>query len=258
MHHHLDNLAPTERFSARAGNYAKYRPSYPASLIDFMLEEFGLGPGSVVADVGSGTGILSRLLLERQVMVIGVEPNREMREEAEKALRDIAHFRSVDGTAEVTTLADASVDLVAAAQAFHWFDHGRAYCEFRRIAGPTGWAALIWNARKTAASAFMAEYEGIVGKYGSEFARCGGELVSFERLQRIFGAGLQEQTFGNFQDLDWGGMRGRLLSASYMPMEDSAGFEPMMKALRDAFERHQQNGQVRLEYETRLYFGRLS
>jgi SAM-dependent methyltransferase len=247
-----DNLAPTRRFSARAGHYARYRPSYPASLIDFLVTELGLVAGSVVADIGSGTGILSRLLLERSLPVMAVEPNREMREEAEKSLSPgFPNFHSVNGTAEATTLADASVDAVLAAQAFHWFDHQKAIREFGRIARPGATLALIWNVRRNA-SAFMAEYERIVRQFGPEVE------FQFEKLGELFGPALRQHSFDNAQELDWEGLRGRLLSASYMPMEGSADFEPMMVALREAFDRHQKAGRVRLDYDTRAYFARLS
>ena len=261
MAEQFDNLAPTERFSARAGHYAKSRPGYPTALLDFLVEEFALGPGSVIADVGSGTGILSRLLLERRLTVFAVEPNREMRQEAEISVRDSPNrenFHSVNGTAEATTLADASVDVVMAAQAFHWFDPDKAPGEFRRIARADGSVALIWNARRTDASAFMEEYERIVHEFGSEFARSGRELVPFDRLKHIFGPALKLRTFENFQELDWEGLRGRILSASYMPTEGAAGFAPMMEALRGSFDRHQRDGRVRLEYATQVYFAPLS
>ena len=136
-------LNSTERFSSRVENYIKYRPSYPAAVLELLSSRCGLGAGSVVADVGSGTGILTELLLETGAAVFAVEPNLAMREAAERNLNDYGRFRSIDGTAEATTLAQSSVDLITASQAFHWFDHPRFFDEVRRIARP-GAVVAVW------------------------------------------------------------------------------------------------------------------
>ena len=248
---------PTRRFANRVEHYAKYRPGYPRELVPLLESQVGLTADSVLADVGSGTGILSELLLRNGNAVFGVEPNRPMREAAERLLGGYERFRSIEGTAEDTTLPQASVDGVLAAQAFHWFDHDKALREFRRITRPGGFVALIWNARRTDASPLMADYERIVHEFGSEFARTGRELVADPILQSLFGGRLRKSVLPNHQDLDWEGLRGRLLSASYVPAEDQPGCEPMLAALRRAFETHEQGGSVRMEYETRIYHARL-
>jgi len=249
---------PTRRFSNRVQHYAKFRPGYPSELVGLLGREVELTPASVLADVGSGTGILSELFLRNRNTVYGVEPNEPMREAAERLLSRWDQFRSVAGTAEETTLPSASVDGVLAAQAFHWFDQENAAREFRRIARPGGFVALIWNARLTTASPFMGEYERIVHDFGSEFARSGRELVADSVLRSVFGRSLGKSVLPNHQDLDWEGLRGRILSASYVPNEGQPGFEPMLAALRLAFDAHQHDGIVRMEYETRVYHGRLA
>lgn len=176
-----------------------------------------------------------------------------MRTAAERFLAAYPRFTSIGGTAEATTLPTASVDGVVVAQAFHWFDGPKAIAEFRRILKPGGFIALIWNARNTAASAFMADYERIVYTFGSEFARSGRELVSAERLRELLGPDMREFNLPNHQELDWPGLRGRLLSASYMPLVGQPGHEPMLAELERAFQTHQQRGRVRLEYGTRIY-----
>jgi SAM-dependent methyltransferase len=251
MHERPGNLAPITRFSNRAQNYAKYRPSYPAAMLDFLADDLRFKRGSVVADIGSGTGILSRLLLEGGMKVYGIEPNPQMRPFAEAALGSYADFKSIDATAEATTLEAGSVDAVAAAQAFHWFDHRKAITEFRRIGRPGAWVALIWNVRKAGAP-FMAEYERIVQKFGPEVE------FPLETLPEIFGPSLKQRAFENSQQLNWEALRGRVLSASYMPAEGDADFEPMIEALREAFEVHQQSGTVRMEYQTLVYFAPLA
>src|SRR5467141_5189863 len=138
---------PTERFSSRVENYVRYRPGYPSAAIDLLKTRCGLSPGAVVADIGSGTGILTELLLESGALVIGVEPNDGMRAAAEAHLRAQARFRSVNGTAEATTLAPASIDLLVAGQAFHWFEVEKARREALRVLRSGGFGELLWNER---------------------------------------------------------------------------------------------------------------
>ena len=149
----------TQRFSDRVENYIRYRPSYPAQVLETLRSECGLSASSTVADIASGTGIFSRLLLEDGNRVYGVEPNREMRQAAERLLADFRGFMSIAGTAEATTLPDQSVEFATAAQAAHWFDLPKARKEFARILKPQGWAVLIWNERCTDTTPFLREYE---------------------------------------------------------------------------------------------------
>jgi len=257
MSEDLDGLAPTERFSSRVEHYAKYRPDYPPELLDLLKREVGFNQASVIADVGSGTGILTELLLKHGNEVFAIEPNREMREAAEKQLMHYSAFHSFEGSAEATHLLKSWVDGITCAQAFHWFDQAAAKREFYRILKPGGFIALIWNARATDATPFMADYERIVTTYGSDFARSNQELVPFERLRELF-PGLTQHVLPNHQDLDWEGLRGRLLSASYMPLAGQEGHDEMLVELRQAFDLSEKGGKVRLEYETRIYLARRS
>ena len=159
-------INPTLRFTGRVENYVKYRPGYPAGIIETFVKECGLTAGSVVADIGSGTGILSEVFLKNGNRVFGVEPNHEMREAGSRLLGKYAGFMSVDGAAEATTLEDCSVDFVTAGQAFHWFDRQRARKEFVRILKPNGWVTLIWNERLTDTSPFLRAYEDLLRRYG--------------------------------------------------------------------------------------------
>src|SRR5258706_4086166 len=134
-----------ERFSNRVANYVKYRPDYPREIIGFLEANCGLTHESVIADIGCGTGISSRLFLENCNRVIGVEPNAAMRAAAEEQLAEFPEFTAVDGTSEHTALPDASVDIVAAAQAFHWFDPEKTRPAFRRILKTAAYNVLIWN-----------------------------------------------------------------------------------------------------------------
>jgi SAM-dependent methyltransferase len=248
-----DDLAPTRRFSTRVEHYAKYRPGYPRALIDLLARETGMNAEWALADIGSGTGILTELLLKNGNVVFAVEPNAEMRNTAEKILAPYPRFKSLNGTGEQTTLPDRSVRGVVVAQAFHWFDGTKAATEFDRVLQPGGFIALVWNARDTGATAFMRDYERVVHTHGTSFARSGKELVAVERLRELFGGGLHEMKLRNFQELDWDGLRGRLLSASYMPLEGQSGSGQMLEELRSAFDRGQKDGRVRMDYETRVY-----
>ncbi len=218
-----------------------------------LVEEVGLRPDWALADMGSGTGILSEVFLKKGNTIYGIEPNREMRLAAEQLLGRYPGFISVNAPAEATTLPDGKVKGVVVGQAFHWFDGPRAAAEFRRICGPGGFTALIWNARDTTASPLMAEYERILHEYGTDFARSGKEFVPEDRLRELFGPSLHLRTLKNFQEHDWDGLRGRLLSASYIPLAGAPRFDEMMITLRKAFDQNQRAGKIRMEYETRIY-----
>jgi SAM-dependent methyltransferase len=190
---------PTQRFKGRVENYAKYRPSYPRDVLELLEMECGLTGTSVVADVGSGTGILSELLLANGNRVLGVEPNREMQEAAERRLRRHPLFTSVAGTAEATTLDDASVDFVAAAQAFHWFDPQRARAEFARTLKPGGWVVLIWNLRCKEATPFLAAYERLLEVYRTDRGEVEFWRRSDEMAETLFGPGsFKMASFDNY------------------------------------------------------------
>src|SRR5258708_2582165 len=145
----------TSRFSDRVENYVRYRPGYPPGVLQALRDDCGLAPGHVIADIASGTGIWTRMLLENGNPVFGVEPNTEMREAGERLLAAFPKFTSVAGNAEATTLPDHSVDFITAAQAAHWFDRERARLEFVRILKSRGWLALLWNDRLTRSTPFF-------------------------------------------------------------------------------------------------------
>ena len=254
----VGEIKTATRFDSRVANYAAYRPGYPPELIAFLRDELGLGPGSVVADVGSGTGILSGMLLGEGCRVLAVEPNDSMREAAEAALGGDPNFASVNGTAEATTLEDASVDLVTAAQAFHWFDAERARAEVRRILRPRGRAVVVWNNRRTDSTAFLRDYESLLRRFGTDYAQVAATYGDENSLRKFFTRGYEVKQFDNFQLFDFDGLKGRLLSASYVPLAGHPSHEPMLAELRRVFDAHQQDGRVRIEYDADVYYGKLS
>ncbi len=253
------DLNPLGRFTDRVRDYVLYRPGYPASLMDFLRKEAGLGEGTAVADVGAGTGIFTRLLLQAGARVFAVEPNDGMRAAAEAEFRGDPRFVSLKGTAEATGVAEASVALVTCAQAFHWFDPVNTGREFRRILAPGGHCALIWNTSVRRGD-FAEGYEEIKARFGTDFERIRHENIDApERFGPFFGpGGWTRHVFANFQVLDWESLKGRLMSSSYAPPPGHPGHDPMIAALRTLYEHCQREGSVRMEYETELYFGRLT
>jgi len=247
----------TERFSDRVDDYVRYRPGYPAAVLDLLEQECGLAPGSVVADVGAGTGIFSRLLLERGARVLAVEPNAEMRAAAERALGGQPGFSSVAAPAEATGIDAGSVHIVTAAQAFHWFDRAKARVEFERILAPGGWVVLIWNERLVDTTPFLREYEQLLRDYAPEYGIVDHRNIGPEEVAAFFApAPVAFRSFSNVQLLDYDALKGRLLSSSYAPNAGHPNHEPMIETLRRSFERHQVDGQVALEYQTRVFYAR--
>ncbi len=251
----------TQRFSTRVENYVKYRPTYPEAIVATLAEECDLTPEAAIADVGSGTGILSELWLRNGNPVYGIEPNREMRTAGERLLASYPGFSSVAGTAEATTLPAASVDFVTAGQAFHWFDQAKARAEFSRILRPGGWMALIWNLRRDDTD-FLRDYEGVLQTYGTDYSQVGHRNTAEPeqreaQMSAFFGpGGFTLYTFPNQQLFDLAGLTGRVFSSSYTPEPDHPNYAPLQDALRTLFEQHQTNGQVAFEYETQVYFGK--
>lgn len=250
-------LDPTRRFSNRAENYLKYRPTYPSGIVPLLRSECGLTAESLIADVGSGTGLLTELFLRNGNAVIGVEPNPEMRVAGERVLAKYPKFSSVDGTAEATTLASSSVDFVMAAQAFHWFNREEARAEFVRILKPDGWVVLAWNGYRVESSPLMTAYQDLVIRYGTDYSEVRREVMGGE-VESFYAPGTCKCARFEFtQDFDHEGLKGRLLSASYAPEPDHPNYEAMLRDVRKVFDANQKDGTVVFNYETELYYGHL-
>ncbi|MCG2616797.1 class I SAM-dependent methyltransferase [Terrimonas sp. NA20] len=248
----LSTLQPTKRFSNRVENYVRYRPSYPAAIVPFLEQRLGLLKDQRIVDVGCGTGLFAEILLKQGYNVIGIEPNEEMRAAGDKRLSLYPGFTSRRHRAEQTGLRHESVDLITVAQAFHWMDPERTKKEFERILKPDGHIVLAWNLRKKS-SVFMDSYQ----KLKEEFAMEPQVLdkVSEEEIREFF---FPRQTnidhFDNVQMLDFDSLKGQLLSSSYIPLPDHESYDAMISRLIQLFVAHNENGFVKMEYETKLYW----
>ncbi len=249
----------TSRFSDRVADYIKYRPGYPPEVFDTLAAANHLTPASVIADLGSGTGILTAEFLQRGNTVYAIEPNDTMRAAAESLLARNDRFFSVNGTAEATTLPDASVDLIVAGQAFHWFDVANARRECSRILRPGGIAVLLWNDREVDTTPFLQAYEQLLLEKGTDYAAVDHKNVTPEQLAAYFGnEGYEVQAFDNAQRFDWDGLYGRAMSSSYVPGEGDAGHAAFTEGLRSVYDEHAEAGFVTVRYQTRMYSGSLS
>ena len=253
------NLEAVQRFSNRVENYIKYRPGYPQAIIPYLQEYAGLHPGMEIADIGAGTGILSKMFLDHGCRVSAIEPNDEMRAAAEKLLASRPQFTSIGASAEATTLPDKSVDLIAAGQAYHWFDRERSKIEFHRILKPDGSMLLLWNTRDDT-DPFIQAFEALTQEFALDYKQTSHTRIDKTRdLADFFSPGvLHQAAFENQQVFDLQGLTGRLLSSSYAPLPDHPNHTPMLAALKELFNRSQSGGQVTFRYITQLYWTRIA
>lgn len=250
-------LDPTRRFSSRVENYVKYRPGYPAEIIPLLQTDCGLTPDWVIADIGSGTGLMTKLFLTNGNRVFGVEPNAGMRAAGEQALASFPNFVSIVATAEATTLPDQSVELIVAGQAFHWFDRAQARAEFQRILRPPGWVVLIWNGFRVETSPVIRGYQDIVLRYGTDYKEVDREMEGLEVESFFAPDSCKTACFTYRQVFDFEGFKGRLLSASYAPAPDHPSFAAMINDLQRLFDENQKDGTINFDYETEVFYGQL-
>jgi SAM-dependent methyltransferase len=253
----VPDLNPTGRFSSRVDDYRRYRPSYPPAIVPLLERECGLNANSTVADIGSGTGLLAKLFLDFGCHVIGIEPNREMRQAGDLFLAEYARFSSMDARAEHTELPDSSMDLVTAGQSFHWFNVDSARSEFSRILRREKWVALIWNEREVTGG-FLTGYEELLQRYAPDYSNVDHRRIGTDQISAFYGhPNWKLARFPNVQEFDLEGVRGRLRSSSYAPNPGESSYEPMMRELSELVEKYQHNGRVAFLYQTNMYYGTL-
>ncbi len=238
----------TERFTGRAESYERYRSRYPAAEVLAVLGAWcSLTPSQTVADIGAGTGMLSRIFLENGNHVIAVEPNDEMREAALPLAQQFTNLTLCNATAEATTLPSHSVDLIAAGRAFHWFDHARAIPEFHRILRPDGWIALISAGRAKDGSQQARDYEQLLHDRGTDYSYVRGGYRVHEHLEELFpGSEIQQKQLRGEQFLTLEEFVGQTLSLSVAPLPDDPGYPAMLQALEDFFQQYATDGHIRI------------
>jgi len=245
----------TQRFSDRVDAYVKFRPGYPVELVQTLLQK--TSPGTV-ADIGSGTGIFTRLLLDQELKVFAIEPNANMRHAAESLFSEYAQFNSLDAPAESTGLAANSIDLITAAQAFHWFNNAATKAEFRRILKADGKLALIWNKRKVN-QPFQHAYDAVLRAYIPKYGEVNHMNLSEADIAEFFENGNMEVLhFDNSQQLTFSGLLGRLKSSSYCPAETSPQYPSLVAELVALFEQFAINDMIDFQYDTQLYLGSIA
>ena len=246
----------TELFSDRVRDYVLYRPGYPAELIDYLIEACDLDANDTIADIGSGTGIFSRLLLDRHLAVCAIEPNPEMRRASENLLSSHASIQFFAGTAEATMLASNSIDVVTVAQAFHWFDEDAALAEFKRILKPRGQLVLIWN-RRDLSDPFQQAYEKMLLEMAPHYNAVNHMSIKDEQLEALFDSdSYQHTTFQYLQSFNCEQFLGRMQSSSYSPVKASRELSELRRAAVSLFEEFAENGRLEFLYCSHLYLGR--
>jgi ubiquinone/menaquinone biosynthesis C-methylase UbiE len=251
-------MDPTARFNGRATVYHAHRPRYPKELLNLLTAECDLTPASIIAEFGSGTGILTELFLKHGNVVHAVEPNAAMREVAENNLSGNPRFHSINATAESTGLPGNSIDFIIAGQAFHWFDRPRAAAEFARVLRPRGWTVLVWNERLTTSTPFAAAYEDVLIHHSIDYVAMDPKKVSGDAaaMAEFLGPDSRMASFHHTMPMTFDDLVGLLASASYAPLPGHPKHASMIDALRAAFEAHAANGIVPLDYEMKVYYAR--
>ena len=246
-----------QRFSRRAENYDRFRPGYPQTLFQFLHEAVSVTSDLVIADIAAGTGIFTEQVAQWGDRIYVVEPNPYMRSMAYRRLTGRATCVFRNGTAEATGLPDDAVDLFVVAQAFHWFDLARVRTEFERVGRNEPYVAIVWNLRNTR-SAFEADYEAFIRTYATDYLKVSQRKMAKADIHSFFApARPRYRVFGHADSLTYQQLLGRTLSYSFLPDETSPVMPEMTGALATLFQAHQQDGNVRLSYKTRLFLGRI-
>lgn len=248
----------TERFSGRVEAYLAYRPRFPRGILSFLREHGALPEGAVVADIGAGTGMLAEIFLEAGHRVIAVEPNAEMLEACRELATQHPMLEIVQGSAEATTLPDASVNLIAVGRAMHWFDWPRAHREFTRILQSEGWVLVATNGHRDSGAPVSEELSAILRKWRTDSAEADTRRDFKERLREFLDTSTwQRTTLYHSMTMDFPTLLGYAESLSAIPRPGERGHEGMVAELRSVFERYSRNGVLETPIACQLFLGRL-
>jgi ubiquinone/menaquinone biosynthesis C-methylase UbiE len=223
-------------------------------VITYLQRQAGLSKNTIVADIGSGTGIFTKHLLDTADKVYAIEPNTEMRAAADVMLKDYPNYISLGASASQTGLNDHSVNLIVCAQAFHWFNTPEAKAEFKRILKDTGYVSLIWNNRVTDVDDFSKAYDKLLREKTADYNEVNHQKLAPTDFRAFYKDKKYEKViFPSFQEFDEEGYIGRANSSSYVPVGD----ETFLQHLKDIFRQYQQNGKVKFHYNTEVYLGQV-
>lgn len=250
---------PTQRFSGRVESYRRYRPGYPAEIVDLLRRECFLRSDASLADVAAGTGLLTEIFLAAGFSVTAIEPNDQMRAACEELESTYPKLRCIAGTAESTGLSAGSIDLVTVAQAMHWFDLERTRTEFARILRPGGWCAVLYNNRRLSGDVFHEAYEQFLLEHGIDYKAVKEQHVGRKRLAQFFAPSpMKCESLLNAQPLSLEALKGRVLSSSYIPQPGDPRFPAMESALEKLFAEHAQNGAVTMIHDCMVCWGQFN
>lgn len=245
------------RFSDKAEIYEKYRPSYPKESLDKILELCNMVPDKniKVADIGSGTGKFTKLLLDAGFNVYAVEPNEKMSSVSKGKFINYDRFNLIKGTSERTWLNDNSISLITAAQSFHYFDLDKTKKEFKRILKKDGFVALLWNFRLRT-SEFIKEYENtIYNMHSKKIKPTYAQNNMSDMLFKDFFANHCMFNIPNSQEFTFDELWERTLSNNNMPKEGEIRYLELYDSIKDLFDRYSKDGKVLFKYRTQIVIG---
>jgi SAM-dependent methyltransferase len=251
-------MDPISKFNKKVKKYTLYRPGYPSEIITFLQEELSFNKEHVVADIGSGTGLFTKLILENGNLTFGIEPNFSMREQSITELSNYQNFTIIDGRAEDTKLDTNSIDFIFAVQSFHWFNNNEARKEFKRILRNNGYVVLIWNQRSTDNSSFLKSYELLLKTYARNYNPSihngldESYIKSFYYPNKYHIKKLFRRQLLNYKEL-----KGRLLSTTYAPGYNDPNYKLILIDLKTLFNEYNENGVVQIDYCVYIYYGKL-
>ena len=240
-------------FYNKANEYAIGRPTYPEEIIK-KIKELGIGKHSTIADIGAGTGLLTRMLNELDCMILAVEPNIEMLNECKKYCSTLTNIEYINAPAESTQIKEHSLDLIIIAQAFHWFDKDLCKAEFKRILKDNGYIIFLWNDMQIH-NEFTKEYMSIIHKYKIKTTAAISNFDPDQEKYNFLGQEYEKIYYTNLQLLDLEGIIGNASSLSYTPSKLHSNYVEFERELKNLFFKYEEDGQVILHYKTEMCIG---